>query len=188
MNQQTISTKSLVTTGMFTALVAILSILEIPSPTGVPFTLQTFAIALCGFVLGSKQGTLCVFLYVLLGAIGVPVYAGMTGGFGKLLGVTGGFLFGFIPMAALCGLKNNASNRISPILFGLFGLTICHILGILQFSLIMTVKNNTEISFLSAAFSVSIPYLVKDILSVVGAYFISLALKHRLKQANFAIR
>ncbi len=187
MNQQAISTKSLVTIGMFTALVAVLSILEIPSPTGVPFTLQTFAIALCGFVLGFKQGTLCVFLYVLLGAIGVPIYAGMTGGLGKLLGVTGGFLFGFIPMATLCGLKKDSSNKVLPILLGLIGLILCHILGSLQFSLIMTAKNNSEISFISAVLTVSVPYLAKDILSVIGAYFVSLALKHRLKQANLSI-
>lgn len=187
MNQQTNPTKSLVTTGMFTAIVAVLSILEFPSPTGVPFTLQTFAIALCGFVLGWKQGTLCVFLYVLLGAIGVPIYAGMTGGLGKLFGVTGGFLFGFIPMAALCGLKKDTSNKVFAILSGLIGLGICHIFGALQFSFIMTAKNNTEISFISAMLAVSIPYLIKDILSVAGAYFVSLALKHRLKLANLSI-
>lgn len=187
MNQQSITTKSLVSIGMFTAIIAVLSILEFPSPTGVPFTLQTFAIALCGFVLGWKQGTLCVFLYVLLGAIGVPVYAGMTGGLGKLFGVTGGFLFGFIPMAALCGLKKDASNKTLSVLFGLIGLAICHILGSLQFSLIMTAKNNAEIGFLSAMLTVSIPYLAKDILSVAGAYFVSLALKHRLRQANLSI-
>lgn len=187
MNQQAISTKSLVTTGMFTALVAVLSILEFPTPTGVPVTLQTFAIALCGFVLGWKQGTLCVLLYVLLGAIGVPIYAGMTGGLGKLFGVTGGFIFGFIPMAALCGLKKGSSNKTLSVLFGLIGLAVCHILGSLQFSLVMTSKNNAEISFLSAVLTVSIPYLAKDILSVAGAYLVSLALRHRLKQANLSI-
>lgn len=187
MNQPFITTKSLVSTGMFTALIAVLSILKIPSPTGVPFTLQTFVIALCGFVLGSKQGTLCVFLYVLLGAIGVPVYAGMTGGLGKLFGVTGGFLFGFIPMAALCGLKKDSSNKILAILSGLIGLAICHILGSLQFSLVIAAKNNTELQFLSALLTVSIPYLAKDVLSVAGAYFVSLALKYRLKQAHLSI-
>lgn len=187
MNQQSTATKSLVSTGMFTAIIAILSILEFPSPTGVPFTLQTFAIALCGFVLGWKQGALCAFLYVFLGAVGVPIYSGMTGGLGKLFGVTGGFLFGFIPMAALCGLKKDASNKSLSILFGLIGLTICHLLGSLQFSLIMTAKNNTEIRFLSAMLAVSVPYLAKDILSVAGAYFFSLVLKHRLKQANLSM-
>lgn len=187
MNQQTISTKSLVTTAMFTAIIAILSILELPSPTGVPFTLQTFAIALSGFVLGWKQGSFCVFLYVLLGAIGVPIYAGMTGGLSKLFGVTGGFLFGFIPMAALCGLKKDSSNKTFTILLALIGLAVCHILGALQFSLVMTAKNNTEFRFLSAMLAVSVPYLAKDILSVVGAYLVSLTLKHRLKHTNLSI-
>lgn len=178
MNKQTVSTKTLVTTGMFTAIIAVLSILEIPMPSGVPITLQTFAVALCGFVLGWKQGTLCAFLYVLLGAIGLPIYAGMTGGLGKLFGVTGGFLIGFLPMAALCGLKNNSSNKVLPVFLGLVGLVICHIFGGIQFSLL------TGNSFISAMLLVSVPYLMKDILSTVGAYAVSLALRNGLKQAN----
>jgi len=176
---QTLSTKFLVTTAMFTAVVAVLSILQIPMPSGVPITLQTFAIALCGFTLGWKQGTLSVFLYILLGAIGIPIYAGMTGGLGKLFGVTGGFLIGFLPMAALCGLKRNAS--VLPILFGLLGLMICHIFGGLQYSIL------TGNSFFEAMLTVSVPYLVKDILSTIGAYFVSMALRAGLQRANFGL-
>ncbi len=188
MNQQAISTKSLVTTAMFTAIVAILSILELPSPTGVPFTLQTFAVALCGFVLGTKQGAFCIFLYVLLGAVGIPIYAGMTGGLSKLFGITGGFLFGFIPMAALCGLKKDSSYKTLTLLFALIGLILCHLLGALQFSLITTAQNSTDFHFFRAVLTVSLPYLPKDILSVAGAYLVSLTLKHRLKHTNLSLQ
>jgi len=178
MNQQTISTKTITITGMFTAIIAVLSILEIPLPSGVPITLQTFAVALCGFVLGWKQGTLCIFLYVLLGAIGLPIYAGMTSGFSKLFGVTGGFLFGFLPMAALCGLKSRSTNRMVPVFLGLIGLIICHICGGIQFSLLM--KN----SFMESMLIVSVPYFIKDILSTIGAYIVSLALRNGLKRMD----
>lgn len=181
MNQQKLSTESIVTTGMFTAVVAVLSILQIPMPSGVPITLQTFAVALCGFVLGWKQGTLCVFLYVLLGAIGIPIYAGMTAGLGKLFGVTGGFLIGFLPMTALCGIKRDASNKALPILFGIIGLTICHICGGIQYSLL------TGNNWLYSMLVVSVPYLAKDILSTVGAYLVSLVLRNGLKRVNLSV-
>lgn len=71
---------------MMTAVLAVLSIVTIPLPTGVPVTLQTFAMAFCGYVLGWKLGGASSALYLILGAIGVPVYAGMSGGFGALLG------------------------------------------------------------------------------------------------------
>ena len=105
MKKSKLTTKQIVLTGMMTAVLAVLSIVTIPLPTGVPVTLQTFAMAFCGYVLGWKLGGASSALYLILGAIGVPVYAGMSGGFGALLGPAGGFIFGFIPMAMLCELK-----------------------------------------------------------------------------------
>ena len=91
-----ISTKTIVTVGMFTAVLAVLSILQIPMPTGVPITLQTFAMALCGYVLGWQSGVAATLLYIVLGTVGVPIFAGMSAGPGVLFGYTGGFIFGFI--------------------------------------------------------------------------------------------
>ena len=88
------SVQALAITGMFTAVLAVLSILQIPMPSGVPVTLQTFAVSLCGYVLGARRGTLCVALYLLLGIIGLPVFTGMTAGIGRIFGFTGGFLYG----------------------------------------------------------------------------------------------
>ena len=107
-------TKDMILTAMLTAVLAVLSIINIPMPSGVPITLQTFAVALCGYVLGSRWGTLSTFLYVLIGTIGVPVFAGMQAGVGILLGPTGGFLFGFIPMAFLAGFGIKSKNKIMP--------------------------------------------------------------------------
>ena len=72
MKEHSFNTATITTIGMFTAVLAVLSILQIPMPSGVPITLQTFAVALCGYVLGRKNGTLCVLLYLLLGFAGVP--------------------------------------------------------------------------------------------------------------------
>ena len=76
------------------ALIAICSWISIP--TAVPFTLQTFAVFFVLLALGGERGTLATLVYVLLGAVGVPVFAGFSGGIGILLGSTGGYIIGFL--------------------------------------------------------------------------------------------
>ena len=79
------------------ALMAVCSWIQIP--TVVPFTLQTFAVFFAVYFLGGKKGTLAVFIYILLGMVGLPVFAGFKGGFGALFGMTGGYIMGFILQA-----------------------------------------------------------------------------------------
>lgn len=74
---------------VFAVLIAICSWISIPMT--VPFTLQTFAVFLAVGVLGGKRGSLAVLIYILLGAVGIPVFAGFSGGIGVLLGNTGGY-------------------------------------------------------------------------------------------------
>ena len=105
-----ISTKTIVTVGMFTAVLAVLSILQIPMPTGVPITLQTFAMALCGYVLGWQSGVAATLLYIVLGTVGVPIFAGMSAGPGVLFGYTGGFIFGFIFLRHFCPQKKSGGK------------------------------------------------------------------------------
>ena len=78
---------------LFAVIIAVCSWISIPA--AVPFTLQTFAVFTAVGVLGGKRGTLCVLVYLLLGAFGVPVFAGFSGGLGAVFGMTGGYLFGF---------------------------------------------------------------------------------------------
>lgn len=160
--------------GVFAALLAVLSQLSIPLPSGVPVTLQTFAVALCGFTLGARKGAAAVVVYLLLGAVGLPVFAGFLGGVGILFGVTGGFLWGFIAMAALCGLKN-------PWLCAA-GLVACHVPGILWFSFAAGLP--LWESFLTASF----PFLLKDLVSVLLAYLTARVLLRGLRAARLAPR
>ena len=131
-----ISTKTIVTVGMFTAVLAVLSILQIPMPTGVPITLQTFAMALCGYVLGWQLGISATLLYIVLGTVGVPIFAGMSAGPGVLFGYTGGFIFGFIFLTLLCGISVHRKNAAVKIVLGLAGLIICHLLGAIQYAVL----------------------------------------------------
>lgn len=172
---QHISTKTLVLIPCFSAIIAVLSQVAIPTPTGVPVTLQTLAIALAGYVLGRKKGLASVALYLLVGGIGIPVFANMKGGIGSLLGVTGGFLWGFLFLAFFSGFRERFPGFLPSIGFGLLGLVLCHLLGVIQFTLL------TDNSLWSSLLLVSIPYLIKDILSVIVAFLITKALAKPLK-------
>lgn len=75
-----ISVKNIVLAGMFAAFLAVMSQVSLPMPTGVPITVQVFAVALVGVILGWKRGVLAVLVYILIGAVGVPVFANFKGG------------------------------------------------------------------------------------------------------------
>lgn len=89
--------------GVMTAFLCVLGPISIPLPGLVPISLTLFVIYLIVYLLGGFRGTICVCLYLLIGMIGLPVFSNFSGGIGKLLGPTGGYLIGFIFTAAICG-------------------------------------------------------------------------------------
>ncbi len=181
---QNMTTMNLVMTAVCTALLAVLSQISIPLPAGVPISMQTFGIALCGYLLGWRWGGVSYGVYLLLGAVGVPVFTGLKGGAGCLLGLTGGFLWGFLPMVLLCGvlggakLKKQRKNAVLGIALGLGGLALCHLAGTFWYSFVS--KNALWPSFLS----VSMPFILKDVLSVAAGYFLALAVRNGLVRAG----
>ncbi len=98
---------------LFTAVIAVVSQFNIPLPGGVPMTLQTFIIPVAGIVLGSRRGFTSALIYVLLGAVGIPVFTGLTGGFGIIMGVTGGFIISFPFIALSAGLFDELAVKFS---------------------------------------------------------------------------
>ena len=170
--------QKLVMTGVCTALLAVLSQISIPLPSGIPVTLQTFAVALCGYILGPVLGALAVLVYLVIGAVGLPVFAGFSGGVGAILGMAGGYLWGFLFMAFLCGLGARMGNRLLAIFLGVVGLAVCHLFGAAQFALLMS------ISFPQALLIASVPYLIKDVISVALAYMGGVAVVASLKRAH----
>lgn len=173
-----ISTKFIVLVGMFAAVTGVLSQISIPLPSGVPVTLQTFAVALAAYVLGAKLGTASIGVYILLGAVGVPVFSGFSAGFSTLVGMTGGFIWGFLLMAACCGYAASLKNPAAIIALSLVGLAGCHLPGVLQFMIV------TGRGFMDSFLLVSVPYLVKDIISVVLAWLAAKALRKALYSAD----
>ena len=172
--ERKLTTKTIVITGMFAAVIAVLAQIAIPMPSGVPITLQTFAIALTGAILGSRLGTAATGIYILLGAVGVPVFSNFTGGLAIIAGKTGGFIWGFLFLALLCGAGATLKNKPLGVATGLLGLIACHLLGTLQFSLL------TGMNFPESALLVSVPYLPKDILSLILAYALGLQIRKKL--------
>lgn len=169
-----IKTIDLVQIALFAAIIAILSQISIPTPFGVPVTLQTFGAALCGYFLGAKKGTGALLVWIAVGAVGVPVFAGFKGGFAALLGVTGGFIYGFIPLVLLCGIE--LKQKPLRIALGATGILACHLCGAVQYALLM------GIDFLQSVLTVSVPYLIKDMVSIVLAYFGAIAIKSATKR------
>lgn len=161
-------------TAVFTALLACLSQIAVPLPFGVSLTLQTFAVALCGYCLGPLYGTLSIVVYIALGAAGAPIFSSFRGGFTVLLGLSGGFIFGFLGLALLCGLAFN-KKPLFIILLSLAGLLICHLAGVIQFKFVS--RNTLLYSFLT----ISLPFILKDIISIAIAYFIAKKLNSSMK-------
>ena len=172
MTKARIQTKDMVAAALCAAIIAVCSQIQFPMPGGVPVTLQTFAVALCGFLLAPKFAAAAIAVYLLLGAVGVPVFAGLSGGFQVLIGMTGGFLFGFIALAVLGALSK---KTVPSLLLSLLGLGVCHAAGIFQFMLV------THMGFGETVMAVSAPFILKDILSVLVALLIAMRVRPLLR-------
>ena len=96
---------------LFSGILCIVAPFTIPVPMSpVPLSLATFVVYLAGALLGAKQGTAGVLVYLLLGAVGLPVFSGFSGGIGVLFGPTGGYLMGYLLCAAIVGWLANGKD------------------------------------------------------------------------------
>ena len=164
--------------GLFAAIIAVLTLVTIPMPSGVPITLQTFAVALCGYSLGCAKGTAATFVYVALGAVGLPVFSGMKGGFSVLVGPTGGYIAGFLGAALVYWLmtarKNTTARKIAGMAVGMF---VCYLFGTLWYVFATGVG---LAGFIAATAKCVLPFIVPDAMKCVLAFW--LAKKIRIKK------
>ena len=182
MNSQTshpsFTAKDLCQIGIFTALIVVCSQLSIPMPAGVPMTLQTFIIPLAGIVLGAKRGTIAACIYVLLGAVGLPVFAGFTGGLGILFGMTGGFILSFPLMALFAGLGSRRDKKSMTILGLIIGSVLNYLAGMIMFSII------TDTGMGYAFTACVLPFIPTTIIKIILAALLGLQLKKALLRAG----
>ena len=146
---------------------------------GVPMTLQTFGVAFCGYLLGARGGMAATALYLALGAAGLPVFAGFGGSLAFLVGPTGGFLFGFLPLVFLVGISSRRESAFGEGLLAVLGLALCHLSGVLWFAYV------SGISSAQAFFLTSLPYLVKDFISLILARVLFYKIRKRCARFSF---
>ena len=170
-----LSSSSICQIALAGAMICVLSMVSIPLPFGVPITLQTMAVSLAGLALGQKKGAAAVCVYLALGAVGLPVFSGMTGGFGRLLGATGGFLWGFPAMAFLAGLGASRETRMGVALGLLGGIFVSYSLGLAQFMFV------TGSDLQAALLACVIPFLPVDAVKAVAAGVLGMELRRRLQ-------
>lgn len=139
-------------------------------PLEVSITLQTFAIFLVTGLLGLKCGTLSVVVYLLLGAVGLPVFTGFRGGMGSLVGVTGGYLLGFVFTAIVVGLGIKLLGRSWPVLVGsmVLGLAVCYAFGSVWF-LVLYTSATGPIAIGTVLAKCVIPFLIPDAVKILLA-------------------
>lgn len=155
------------------AFLGLFSQIILPVPSGVPITLQSFAVTFTVTLLSWKKGVAAVGIWLLLGAVGIPVFAGFQGGPAVFAGPTGGFLTGFLFLAFFCGQKEkNALWK--DFSCALPGLLLCHIAGTVWFSFV------TNVPLRTAALSASFPYLIKDLPLVFAALWCAAYIKKHL--------
>lgn len=171
-----LSTKELVLCSLFAAIVSILAQISIPLPfTTVPLTMLIFAVAITGLILGPKLGTIAILIYLLLGGIGIPVFAQFSAGIGVLFGPTGGYLLGLPLMVYIIGFTKEKSNSTILIFLSLLvGLLSVYITGTLMFA---AITGNTI--FQSILYCVA-PFILVDLIKLVLAYIIGLAVSKRV--------
>ena len=160
---------------MSTALISVCAWVSVPS--AVPFTMQTFAVFLAAGVLGSRRALAAVSLYVLLGAIGLPVFAGMQGGLGVLVGATGGYISGFLPAAFIAGLRHSGKrDGMVDIILMILGLLVCYTFGTLWYAL----GYLGGMEGIGAALTACVlPYVIPDLLKIL----LAAAVARRLRAA-----
>ena len=156
-------TLDMVYIAIFAVIIAVCSWISVPMV--VPFTLQTFGVFCAVGLLGGKRGTLSVLIYVLLGAVGVPVFAGFSSGIGTLFGVTGGYIMGFIFTALIYWLITAIfGKKLWAIILGMvLGLLACYAFGTIWFM----------IGLAAALMKCVVPFLIPDALKIALAVVIT---------------
>ena len=165
-DNQKIKTKQMVLIALMTAVTCVLGPLSIPLPfSPVPISLTNFAIFLAIFVLGMKNGTISFIIYLLLGAVGVPVFSSFRGGLQVLAGPTGGYLIGFIFLALIMGFAlDHFDRKLVPTIIGMIiGMAVCYAFGTVWLAKLLS------LSFKEGLMMGVIPYLAGDVAKIIIA-------------------
>lgn len=180
METKKMKTLDMVYIALFACLMAICAWISIPGQ--IPFTLQTMGVFLAVGLLGGKRGTVAVLVYILMGAVGLPVFSGFAGGLGKLLGMTGGYIVGFLVSALLMWAMEALFGRKEWVLIVsmVVGLLVCYAFGTAWFMILYT-SSKGAITLGAVLGMCVIPYIIPDALKIVVALVLTRILKRFVK-------
>lgn len=181
--KENMNVKEMVLTGVFAAIFCILAPISLPIPISpVPISLTNLVLYFALYILGMRRGCISYLVYLLIGFVGLPVFSGFTGGAGKLLGPTGGYLFGFVFLALLSGffLERYPERAVICFLAMVAGTAVCYVFGSLWLSYQAKMP-------LAGAFAAGvIPFIPGDLCKILIALLLGPQLKKRLVRAHLA--
>ena len=157
---------------MFAVIIAVCSWISVPLT--VPITLQTFGVFAALGVLGGKKGTIAVIVYVLLGAVGLPVFAGFKLGIGTLLGTTGGYIIGFVLSGIVYwAITDKFGTKLAVTVIAMaLGLLVCYAFGTAWFMIVYTRSKGT-VTLWSALGWCVFPFIIPDAIKIALAILVS---------------
>lgn len=173
------STKELTVSAVFAAVICVLSPITL-FPATIPISLGLFGVLLCAVILGAMRSAVSVLIFVLIGAVGLPVFSGFKGGFSVLAGPTGGYIWSYVFVSLIVGAFSSKfpQKKLSDALFiflgCLLGVLVCYFLGTLQF---MQVSGNDINKSLALCV---FPFIPVDIIKSVIAVFIGISVRERI--------
>lgn len=182
-NKESLSIQNICYVGLFTAVIVIMAQISIPMPAGVPMTMQTFAITLAAIILGAKLSTMATFIYILLGAVGLPVLAGFSGGISKFVGPTGGFLISFPIMAFIIGFAVDHRKAFKgAFVVGLIaGTVVNYVIGVAMFCVLT--KSPVSVGITACV----LPFIPTAIIKAILASVIGFPIRNRLKVMGLCV-
>lgn len=175
------NTRKMALCALFAALTAVCAWISVPV-LDIAFTMQTFAIFLTLGLMGGKWGTLSILVYLLLGAVGLPVFSGFRGGIGVLLGVTGGYIAGFLASGLVYWLLTallGQSRKVRLLGFAT-GLLVCYGFGSVWFYFVY-LQGGKAIGMGAVLFKCVVPYLLPDALKIALANYLTDRLRRYAK-------
>lgn len=185
-----LTVKDMILCALFAALMAMVSYITMPNVTGVPFSLQPFIAMLAGAIIGSKRGAISMMVYTVMGVVGLPVFAGGTGGIGKVASPTFGYILGFIACAYVVGLiietfNKNTKMKIAGFVIAPFiGLAVDYIIGVPYLFFILKASMGEAMTPAVALSYGFYPYIILDIIKAGIVVFLALTIVPRLDSAG----
>ena len=176
-----IKTATLALIGLIAAITCIMGPFSIPLPFNlVPISLTNLVIYFTMYILGMKKGTISYCIYLLIGLVGLPVFSAFTGGPGKLLGPTGGYLIGFIFLALISGFFiDKWGNHMLLCMTGMvLGTMVCYMFGTIWLAY------QAQMNFGAALWAGVIPFLPGDLIKIIIAMLLGPQIRNRLRKAG----